>query len=456
MVATIMTLVFVLGYVFIAIEHKTRVNKSAVALILCCILWSIFILLGNKIDPSITTGTVNKEILDALGSASEILFFLIGAMTIVEIIDLHGGFDPITRVITATNPRKLLWIIVIISFLMSAVLDNMTTTIVMIMVARKLVTRQSSRLLIASAIVIAANSGGAWSPIGDVTTIMLWMRGNLTAGSMITWLVLPSLVSVIIPTLLISRMMPDAKSSTTSDTSTASVKLDSRPHFITPKESMALLILGILLLLLVPIYKTVTGLPPYMAMIGGLGIIWVATEIMYDRKDCVKESLKERVSNVLSKIDLPTILFFLGILMSVSALESAGILGDMSSFLSDKVKNVYLIGSAIGVLSSVIDNVPLVAASMGMYPIDNLASVMAGQPDSYIAMFQPDGLFWHLLAYAAGVGGSLLIIGSAAGVVAMGLENINFGWYLRKITLKAFIGYIAGIAVFAAEMLIFG
>ncbi len=441
MIIPVMIAVFVLGYSLIASEQWIRINKSAIALLMCGALWSIFILFAGQ-----SSETVGADITSALGSACEILVFLIGAMTIVDLIDLHGGFDIITRHITTHSKTALVWLLAGITFVMSAALDNMTTTIIMIMLLRKLIADARERWIYASVIVIAANSGGAWSPIGDVTTIMLWMKGNVSAGRLIASLVLPCMVSVAIPAVFAARMVRGSV-----DAAGGVRTESSRPNFVTGRESTMIFLLGVVLLLAVPVYKTVTGLPPYMAMIIALGIMWTVTEIMYDKKRGVEESIEQRVSKVLKHIDMPTILFFLGILMAVSALESAGILHSFSEFLDSKVHNVYAIDTLIGVLSSVVDNVPLVAASMGMYPIADAAVA-----DPYTAMFAADGTFWHLLAYSAGVGGSLLIIGSAAGVVAMGLEKINFMWYFKHITLPAFIGYIAGIAVYVCEVRLLG
>lgn len=448
-ITMIMISVFVVGYCFIAMEHKVQINKSAVALIMCGILWSVFILFADKVTPGASVDTVNSEITASLGSACEILVFLIGAMTIVNLIDFHGGFDIITHRITTRSKTRLVWLLAAITFFLSAVLDNMTTTIIMVMLLRKLITDVKERWIYASIVVIAANSGGAWSPIGDVTTIMLWMKGNISAGKIIAALILPCIVSVAIPAAMASRMI---RGTAVSDVGTK--RDDARPDFVSSKESMMILILGLVLLLAVPVYKTVTGLPPYMAMIIAIGIMWVVTEIMYDHKRDIEESIKPRVTKVLKHIDMPTILFFLGILMSVSALESAGILHSFSDFLDEKVHSVYAIDALIGVLSSVVDNVPLVAAAMGMYPLGDAASLATAS--EYAMQFAADGTFWHLLAYCAGVGGSLLIIGSAAGVVAMGLEKINFMWYLKNITLAAFLGYAAGIAVYICEVSIIG
>ncbi len=440
-----MILLFVIGYLFIALEHKVKINKSAIALLMAGAIWTVFSLLGHD-------SNIGQNMVDALGDTCEILVFLIGAMTIVDLIDSHGGFNVITSHITTRNKHKLLWLIAIITFFMSAALDNMTTTIIMIMMMRRIIDDQKERWIFASMIVIAANSGGAWSPIGDVTTIMLWMRGNVTAGALILSQFLPSLVSVVIPTAIAARYVHNENASLVAPENLAA----ELPAGVGPRLSHFILITGVLSLLFVPVFKTITHLPPYMGMMVSLGVMWVLTEIIYDRKRGIEESIQNRVSKVLKHIDMPTILFFLGILMSVAALQSAGVLTDMANWLDKQVHEVFTIAGVIGLLSSVIDNVPLVAACMGMFPVMDAAAAAAGADPTYLQYFVADGLFWHLLTYCAGVGGSLLIIGSAAGVVAMGLEKINFGWYLKKISLLALVGYLAGILVIFLEHLLLG
>lgn len=440
-----MILLFVIGYAFIAMEHKIKIDKAAIALLMCGAIWTIFSLLGH--DENIT-----HELIDHLGDTCEILVFLIGAMTIVDLIDSHGGFGVITDHITTHNKHKLLWLLALITFFMSAALDNMTTTIIMVMLLRRIIANRKERWLFASVIVIAANSGGAWSPIGDVTTIMLWMRGNVTSGALMGSLFLPALTSTVIPTAITARYI--ARKSTTPMAATAS---ESRlPKGVGPRLSKFILVVGILSLLFVPVFKSITHLPPYMGMMISLGVMWVLTEIIYDKKRGIEESIKNRVSKVLKHIDMPTILFFLGILMSVAALQSAGVLTDVARFLDRNIHEVFTITGIIGVLSSVIDNVPLVAACMGMYPVADAAAVASSIDPSYLQSFVQDGLFWHLLAYCAGVGGSILIIGSAAGVVAMGLEKITFSWYFKRIALLAVAGYFGGMAVIFLEHLLFG
>ncbi len=446
-----MIAVFVLGYVFIALEHKMRVNKAAVAMIMCGILWTMFMLWGDALHPGLTSESVNAEVWNALASACEILVFLICAMTIVSLIDTNGGFDFITRLITTRNKVRLVWIIAALTFFLSALLDNMTTTIIMIMLMRRLLANYKERWVFAGLIIIAANAGGAWSPIGDVTTIMLWVRGNVTAAGLVSALILPSIVSVVIPAILCSRVLHGIVTAPGYKDEPSGEK-----HYITGRESRFILLLGVLLLLMVPVFKALTGLPPYMGMIIALGVMWIATEIIYDRRPDIPSEDQNRVSKVIHDIDMSTILFFLGILMAVSALEGVGILGGFAGFLDGSVHNIYAIDVLIGLMSAVVDNVPLVAASMGMYPIGDAAAVASAVDPAYAAYFLQDGVFWKLLAFCAGTGGSILIIGSAAGVVAMGLEKINFLWYLKNFSLMALSGYLAGIAVFIVQMLITG
>ena len=437
-----MIALFVAGYVLIALEHKIKINKAAVALLMCGAIWSLFSMAGHDAG-------IASQLVEQLGDTCEILVYLIGAMTIVDLIDSHGGFSAITRLITTRNRRKLIWLLAFIAFFMSAVLDNMTTTIIMIMLLRRLVDDRRERWVYASLIVIAANSGGAWSPIGDVTTIMLWMRGNVSGGILMRNLLLPALVSVVVPTAIAMRYV--ARGEVSRAVATAGAALD-LPAGVTPQMSRLILITGVASLLFVPVFKSITGLPPYMGMMVSLGAMWVLTEIVYDRRN-IEESIQNRVSRVVKHIDIPTILFFLGILMSVAALQSAGVLSDLAGWFNRRIHEVFAVAGVIGVLSSVVDNVPLVAACMGMYPVQDAATLAASADAEFMRNFVQDGLFWHLLTYCAGVGGSLLVIGSAAGVVAMGLEKITFGWYLRKITPLAVAGYAAGMLVIWLEHL---
>ena len=437
-------LIFILGYVCIALEHKIKIDKAAFALLMCGIIWTVLSIFSGDAD-------IEGELVSYLGDTCETLIFLIGAMTIVDLIDMHGGFSIITDHITTREKRRLMWLLAFITFFMSAVLDNMTTTIIMVMVLRRLISDRYERWIFTGVIVIAANSGGAWSPIGDVTTIMLWMRGNVTAGALSGYLLLPCLVSLIIPTAFASRMVKGHVTHVAD-----AVAADALPEGVGPRFSRSVLIGGILGLLFVPVFKSLTGLPPYMGMMISLSVLWVCTEIVYDRKRGIEESIKNRVAKVVKHIDMPTILFFLGILMAVSGLQYAGVLSDAAHFLDTHVHEAFSIATAVGILSSVVDNVPLVAACMGMYPVADPAAIAAAADPSYMAAFAADGTFWLMLAYCVGVGGSLLIIGSAAGVVAMGLEKIDFAWYFRRITLLALLGYIAGVVVILVEHILVG
>lgn len=402
----------------IALEHPLKINKSATAVLLAAVIWAVFALFG----PGIKDGALIHH----LGETAEILFFLLGAMTIVEIVDKHDGFSIITDRITTTSKRKLLWIISILTFFMSAVLDNLTTSIVMCALLRKLVGDKNTRWFFAGMVILAANAGGAWSPIGDVTTIMLWIKGNITAGNIILETIIPALVSLLVPVAIIGMTMKGKleRPEKTESEGTSSV---------TRKQSLLILCMGVGLLLFVPFFKTITHLPPYLGILFGLGILWITTEIMH--KNNPSNYSRLNVTAIIQKVDVPSVLFFLGILMAVSCLNEAGHLGLLAGALNE-LGNVYVINLVIGALSSIIDNVPLVAAAMGMYPIEAIGN------------FAVDGAFWEGLAYCAGTGGSLLIIGSAAGVAVMGMEKIDFIWYLKKISLWALIGYLAGAGTF--------
>ncbi len=441
----LMICLFVLGYVAIATEHQIHVNKAATALILCSLLWTIYIFYAPALNTPVgvqkTTEYVTKvELIEGVGEVAEILFFLMGAMTIVELIDVHGGFNIITRRITTKNKKTLLFILTGITFIMSAVLDNLTTTIVIVMLLRKLVQDQKERWYFAAVVVLAANAGGAFSPIGDVTTIMLWVKGNVTTQHLIPELILPSIVSAALPMVIMSRKLHGTLEDSV-------VVTDSESHeptaaeMVTNKERNVIFYLGIGALVFVPIFKAITHLPPYLGVALGLGILWVYTELMYHEKgDSIKEEKKARIQKVVKRIDMTTILFFLGILMAVNALSFAGILRELSVWLDESVGNIYAINIIIGILSSIVDNVPLVAGAMKMYEVDPTT-----------AYFAVDGAFWLFLAYCAGVGGSILIVGSAAGVVVMGLEKVSFGWYLKEISLIALLGYLAGALMFILQ-----
>jgi len=434
---TAMIVIFVIGYVLIALEHPLHMNKATFALLMCGILWSIYALFGH--DPG-----MHEAIVMQLGDACEIVVFLIGAMTIVEIIDRYGGFSFITEHIQAKSKRHLLWILCSLSFVMSAVLDNMTTTIIMVMMLRRLLSDRMDRWLFAGLIVIAANAGGAFSPIGDVTTIMLWMDEKVSSVGLIVNLLIPSIVAMAIPVFIAQYFIKEGKIQTITTMADKNPTLQERhPHL-----SRAMLIIGVSGLLFVPVFKTITGLPPFMGIMISLGFIWGITEFWVKRFK-IDSKMGGRVSSALHTIDMPTILFFLGILMAVSALSEVGVLTTLADSMNTHIHQPVLMTSAIGALSSIVDNVPLVSACIKMF--EGMAP--AGTTDPYLLAFVEDGLFWHLLTFCAGVGGSLLIIGSAAGVVAMGIEKIPFFWYVKRISLLALAGYLAGIAIIWLESL---
>ncbi len=433
---TTLLVIFILGYLLIACEHVLGINKATFALIMCSLLWAVYAVSGH--DPNLSS-----DLIAALGDTCEIVVFLIGAMTIVELIDRYGGFRVITDRIHASDKRKLMWILTLFAFFLSSVLDNMTTTIIMVMMLRRMITDRNERWLFACVIVLAANAGGAWSPIGDITTIMLWMKNYVSSIDLIVNLLLPSLVSVCVPVLIASHMIPKTKVEplNTWDARVGYDLYEEKPHL-----SRLILICGVAGLLFVPIFKTVTHLPPYMGILLSLGVLWLLTELLV-RHFKLDGVIEGRISQVIRSIDMSTILFFLGILMAVAALSQAGILTTLAHWLNDKFHDAYIINGIIGILSSIVDNVPLVAACMEMYPVANDQIIAASADPAFTALFVEDGLFWHLLTFCAGVGGSILIIGSAAGVVAMGIEKIPFIWYLKKISWLAIIGYLSGIAV---------
>lgn len=469
---TLMIAVFLAGYLAVTLEHNLKINKAGIALFTAVVLWTCYTLglpalvpdlypreLAQYLDlnpalrqaplPQQSLGYIlNVQIVEALGEISETLFFLIGAMTIVELIDVHGGFRIITDHITTRNRRKLLWLVTGITFFMSAVLDNMTTAIVMVTLLKGLVPVRRERWLFAGTIIIAANSGGAWSPIGDVTTIMLWVKGNITSQAIAASLLLPCLVSTAVPALLVSTALGKGSLQPSGRPVTETART---AEIMTRRERTSLLVLGIACLVSIPVFKSVTHLPPFMGIIMALGITWIYTDILYRRKITVSERLKCRVSRVLNRIDTPTILFFLGILLAVAALEATGILGSFAGFLNEKLHDIYIINLLIGALSSIVDNVPLVAAATGMYPLTDPTALAASADPGFLRHFVQDGNFWTFLAYCAGVGGSLLVIGSVAGVVVMGIEKITFAWYLRRISLYALLGYLAGAGVFLLQ-----
>lgn len=416
---TALIIIFIAGYLAIAFEHPLKVNKAATALITGVLCWTVYIAYSGD------AGAVNESLAHHLGELSGILFFLLGAMTIVELIDTHGGFDLITTRISTTHKVKLLWIISLLAFFLSAVLDNLTATIVMVSLLKKLVKKDEDRLLFTGMVVIAANAGGAWSPIGDVTTTMLWIGGQITSINIMKTLLLPSLVCILAPLFILSLRLkghverPDLSSERTSE------KLSSGQRSL-------VFFTGLLVLILVPVFKTLTHLPPYMGVLFGLGILWLITEMVHSDKD-EEDRQSLSVAYALRKIDTPGVLFFFGILVSVAALQSAGLLGNLAQWMTVTITSENLTGILFGLLSSVVDNVPLVAAAQGMYSLE---------------AYPTDHHFWELLAYCTGTGGSALIIGSAAGVAAMGLEKISFLWYFKRISLLALAGYFAGALIY--------
>ena len=418
--------IFIIGYLCIVFEHVVHINKTASALLTGIGCWAAMTLLEVPTD-LVPNGTdwkewINQALRHHLAQISEILFFLLGAMTIVEVIDSHHGFRKITSLVKTTHPVKILWILSLLTFFLSAVLDNLTTSIVMVSVLRKLIHDQKRRIYFASLLVIAANAGGAWSPIGDVTTTMLWVGGQITTGAIVSRLFLPSLVNMLVPLVVVSWLMRKE-----------TVQISAMAG---EKERVAgdtfILFLGLGGLVFVPVFKSITHLPPYLGILLVLGMVWASTEWLHRSKPVESKSLYTP-AHALAKIDTPSILFFLGILLAVGSLETLGILEVMANRLASTIGNENLIVGIIGLASAVVDNVPLVAASMAMYSLDT---------------FPQDHSFWLFLAYAAGTGGSIFIIGSAAGVAVMGMEKIDFMWYMIKISWLALLGYLAGCALY--------
>jgi Na+/H+ antiporter NhaD/arsenite permease-like protein len=412
--------VFIVGYLLIAGEHLAKVNKAAIALLTGVLCWTLYV--AGTPDHAAAAMRLSEQIPDIAG----ILFFLMGAMTIVEIIDAHSGFDAVTSLLASGGRRRLLWLSGLSSFFLSAVLDNLTTTIVMVSLLSKVLPRREDLLLFTGMVIIAVNAGGAWSSIGDVTTTMLWIGGRITSLAILKVLFLPCLVCAVVPLAWLNLRMKRDLDKKESKTLAGPV----RPH--AGAAGTAVFLLGTSALLFVPVFKATTHLPPFVGMIFGLGVLWVVTELLHRKGD--EEYRQSRsVVRALERIDMPSILFFLGILMGVSALHVAGILPDLSIWLDRTIRNSTVVVLLVGVISAVIDNVPLVAACMKMYPLTH---------------FPTDHHFWSFLSYCAGTGGSLLVIGSAAGVVAMGMAKIDFFWYLRKIAPLALAGYVCGAAVY--------
>ena len=425
MITTLMIIVFVLGYMAIALEHSIKVDKAASALIIGGLAWALYAFTG------VDAHHLNEHLAHHLVDIAEILFFLLGAMTIVELIDAHEGFSIITDKITTNKKVILMWILSIITFFFSAALDNLTTAIVMSALLTKLIKDREDLWMFAGMVILSANAGGAWSPIGDITTIMLWIGGQVTASNIITSVFIPSVVCAIVPLIYLTfKLKGDV---------TRPVKVESKEHYTdptTPFERNLVFYMGVAGLLFVPIFKTVTHLPPYVGILLSLGVLWLVTEILHKSKNNEQKS-QLSVIGVMKKVDVPTIFFFLGILLAVAALQSVGQLDIVANFL-DKTFNgdIYIINMIIGLLSSIVDNVPLVAGAMGMYEI------------APVGDFAVDGKFWEFLAYCAGTGGSVLIIGSAAGVAVMGILKIDFIWYIKNISLLALMGYLAGAATY--------
>ncbi len=427
---TAIVIFFILGYLCIALESVLKINKAVPALLMCVVCWTLYAC-GAAPDDVYTS----SRLLHHLGETCEILFFLMGAMTIVEIVDANGGFYFVQDVLSTRSKRALLWRITFMTFILSAILDNLTTSIVMVMVLRKLVADPKDRMLFGGMIIIAANAGGAFSPIGDVTTIMLWIKGMISTGGVISQLLAPSLIAVVVSALCTSLYLKGELQAP---------ERNEAPGQVDNPDRMLILCVGVGGLVFVPIFRMLTGLAPFMGILLALGVLWLVSEYRCNRHALFCESSHLKVTTLLSRIDMATILFFLGILLAVATLQETGVLSAFGKWLNDASDgNHYLVTGIIGVVSSIVDNVPLVAGCMDMYPI-------AASGD-----FGVDGLFWQLLAYCAGVGGSMLIIGSAAGVVVMGLEKISFGWYLRRFTWIAFVGYVSGIGVYALEHMLF-
>lgn len=426
---TAIVILFIVGYLCIALESVFEINKAVPALLMCVGCWTLYACAGFEgVD-------VSSRLLHHLGETCEILFFLMGAMTIVEIVDANGGFYFVKDALATKSKRALLWRITLMTFFLSAILDNLTTSIVMIMVLRKLVDDAKDRMLFAGMIIIAANAGGAFSPIGDVTTIMLWIKGMISTQGVLSQLFLPSIISVAVSALCVQLYLKGTLPAPSEKGESAGVQSNSARTLI--------LCVGVGGLIFVPIFRMLTGLPPFMGILLALGLLWLVSEYRCNHSLTEPESSRLRVTTLLARIDMATILFFLGILLAVATLQETHVLTAFGEWLNTASGgNHYLVTGIIGVVSSVVDNVPLVAGCMDMYPIAETGA------------YAIDGIFWQLLAYCAGIGGSMLIIGSAAGVVVMGLEKISFGWYLKKFTWIAFLGYISGIAVYALETLV--
>ncbi len=424
----LIAIIFIIGYLFIALEHPIKIDKAAIAILTGVTCWVLLIFGKDMIFSEVASSEfVNEAIFHHVGEIAQILFFLLGAMTIVELIDSHDGFETVTSKINTTDRVKLLWIISLTTFFFSAILDNLTTAIVMAALLKKLIVKKEDLWFFAGMVVIAANAGGAWSPIGDVTTIMLWIGGQVTALNIVTKVFLPSIICLLLP-LSIASFFKKGKIEKPSKNDETHIQM----HSVSKKESNLILIIGVMGLLFVPIFKNVTHLPPFMGMLFSLSILWVVTEVLHRNKPETQVH-NLRVALVIRRIDTPSVLFFLGILLAVASLQTAGHLDQLANIMNDSIGNIYIINIMIGLLSSIVDNVPLVAGAMGMYSMD---------------LFPQDHVFWEMLAYCAGTGGSALIIGSAAGVAIMGILKIDFIWYLKKMSWLAIIGFFGGFLVY--------
>jgi len=419
-----LVIIFVIAYAAIALEHPIKINKSASALLGAGLLWTVYALSTN--DHSI----VGHQLSESLATTAQIVFFLIGAMTIVEVIDAHNGFEVITSRIKTTKLSSLMWLVGFVTFFLSAILDNLTTTIVMVSLMKKLLDKQEDRLLFAAMIVISANAGGAWSPIGDVTTTMLWIGGQITAVAIIKGLIIPSLVNLIVPLSVVAYTLK-------SKVIVSPVKQQQNTSLLQNSdfERNIMFFMGLGVLVLVPAFKTITHLPPFMGILFGLGFLWLVGDLVHRNKED-EEKQHLTLAHALMRIDMSSIVFFIGILLAVATLEHSHILNAVAQWLDQTIGRQDMIVTIMGLVSAIVDNVPLVAASMGMYDI---------------TQYPPDSFLWEFIAYCAGTGGSILIIGSAAGVAAMGLEKIKFGWYVKKISWLALLGYFAGIAVYIVQ-----
>ncbi len=418
------TAIFILGYIFIIMEHKIKISRSATAILTGILCWIAIMLSGNK-------ESLQLSLEKSISESSQIIFFLLGAMAIVELIDIHGGFSIVTSKIKQQNKKKLLWIITFITFFLSSILDNLTTTIALIILIRKMISDPKERALFGGIVVIAANAGGAWTVIGDITTTMLWIGGNLSIFAVMKNLFFPSILSVVIPTFIVSRKLKENVA--------APAAMENEQNGVRSKDKIIIFCAGVISLIMVPVFKTVTSLPPFMGILFALAVMWIITEIIHKNDGSINRE-KLSVTQAIKESDIASILFFMGILLAISALSAAGILDKIGFFLDKNIQNKNSIAVIIGAASSLIGNVSLVAASIKMYPI---------------SVVMPDSHFWNLLAFSTGTGGSIFIIGSAAGIALMGLEKITFNWYLKNISFLAFIGFISGIAVYFLQTLIF-